>query len=422
MKQAILILLGAITIFGCNSQPKIDNTQLEYKNWSAQQKLAREVQGAMPGIDSVVAITDIMEVDGVKYVGLEVLYSKYLHWEYLGDLYFEEVSIRDVPPFDTAKFFETFQKEYGQIYGVENVERIEDNDYFGNCVPCKRTYVIKNIRLRMYGILPKDQERWSVRTDAMGIKKLPINASQKQWKQENLNEFVPEEVQTHFTEVATYFAVTAFKKMITLDTENELQNTIGNYIKAINDGNGTEELKMTHPKIVNGLRLDAEINNTVSFFDSAGFLSQNMKLGQVAYISPIISSKGSKYSKLIIMGSFELDFSTTEVTPDISYLFSMLPTIYKEKYGVSNVNADNETKIISVKNIEMPIYAVYNKEINGWKFSTVPYSYEGISSDKLWDGTIEKMDLSPDWWVEQMGRRLDQIDVIIPSEILLKLD
>ena len=426
MKKSIIIIFSLTILFGCNSQSKIDNTQLDYKDWSAQQKLVTAVTGSRPDIASVIAITDTIEVDGVKYVGLEVLYSKYLHWEYLGDLYFDDVSIRDVAPFDTAKFFETFEKEYGKIYGEENVERIEDNDYFGNCVPCKRMYVIKNIRLRMYGVLEQEESqyskaKWSVRPDSKGIEIIPKSASSKPKNQEILNKRVPNKIQSYFTEEATYYSVTEFKGTINLEPENELHNTVGNYIKAINDGNGAEELNMTHPKIVNALRLEAENNNTISFLDSAGFLCQNGNLNQVAYISPIISSNGSEYTKLIIIGSFKADFSATEITPDMSYLFSILPEIYKEKYGQSNVNADNETKIISVKNVEFPIYAVNNKEIGGWKFSTIPYSTEGISSAKLWKDTIKKTDLSADWWAGQMERRKDQIDVIIPSDILLQL-
>ena len=416
MRKTLLLFICFISFHGYS--------QNDHKDWSARQKTVNAVHGPMNyNIDSVIAITDFYEVKGVRYIGLDVIYSEYLHWENLRDLYFDEFERSEIPPFDTLKFYENFVTDYGKIYGADNVVRTEDVDFFSDCGQCERTYRIKNIRLKMYGVYYNDQKKWGTLPDSEGIEILPTPASKKPKSQEALNEIVPKKIQLHFRKDATYHPVAAFEGVVQLDPKNDLHKAIGIYIKAINEENGEEELKMTHPKIVNALRIYTDKKNTAPFLVSTGFLGQYVKMNQVVYIAPVLTSEEIKYTKLIIKGSFELDFSTMEVTPDVSFAFSMLPTMYQQRYGVSNVNADNETKIITISNVEFPIYAVHNSQIGEWKFTTVAYSpLKGISLDNLWEFTEKTIDASPEQWVEAMEDRKDQIDVIIPPDIILKLE
>lgn len=423
MIKTLIIILTTATLLGCSNNPKTNYPQLDYKDWSAQQKLINAVHGPQSyNIDSVIAITDVYEIDGKKYVGLDVIYSEYLHWENLGDLYFDGFEGSEIPSFDTLKFYENFVTDYGKIYGADNVVRIEDVDFFSDCGICQRMYRIKNIRLKMYGVYDNNRKDWNTRPDSKGIKAIPTTPSKKPRNQEYLNERIPKEVQSHFAKDATYYPVTAFEGAVQLDPKNDLHNALEIYMNAINEGNGLVELKMTHPKIINAI-LKTEGNNYASFLDSAGFLSQHMKLNQVAYIAPIISREDSQYTKLVFIGSFELDFSKVKIAPDVSYLYSMLPLTYQKQYGVSHVIADNETKIITIKSVAIPIYAAYHTQIGEWKFSTMPYSMRGLSLDNyLWQINKDKFDANPEWWVGQMEREKDQIDVIIPQDIILKLE
>ena len=136
------LLLFFICIISLNG-----SSQDEYKKWSARQEVMASVNSPFqggPSIDSVIGITDVIEIKGIKYVSLEVLYSEYLHWESLHELYYPDHQRGNTNSFDTTEFYENFEREYGQIYGSENVIREEDRRDRWKCSQCRRAYSIKN--------------------------------------------------------------------------------------------------------------------------------------------------------------------------------------------------------------------------------------------------------------------------------------
>jgi hypothetical protein len=396
-------------------------SQSNYKEWNARNQInisaTSESSESMSqalykevgiSIDSVISVTNVIEINKKKYAFMNALVSRYFDIETMISI---NKSKLDNNINNRKEFLNKWQNKYAPIYGKNNVLI----DSIGGYTK------ISNIPLKIYCAYITDRDeitdQWVYMPDTKNVSVLLLAPDMEKGIQKVLDRNVPTKIRAEFDETKPFFKPSIFKNDFSLLSTIELDKSLLYFIDACNEGNAEFELKMTHPKFLNIAMSDTGSRREII---KNGLMSSIFIIEKALSKSGIIEKKGQKYAKIVLSGGPKIDFSKQKNEGGMGMALGGMYMQMKSQFGEDNVILDKINWTITVINQELNLYAIYDSEIGGWQFSIIPFvPIKGEENNPLIKNALSPKQKFTSKYLDSLS---ESVDFIIPKEVLLKFN
>ena len=399
-----------------NARNQVYNSAKDESSKSMVQALEKEVGVS---IDSIVNITNVIEINQKKYACMNALVSRVFDLESI-------IAVNSKSNFDISELendinarkdlLKTWKNKYATIYGEDNV-LIDSVDGFS---------IISNIPIKIYCAYITDREeiadQWVYIPDTKNVSILLLAPDKEKGMQKVLDRQVPSKIRAEFDETKPFFKPAIFENDFSLLSTKELDKSLLYFIDACNEGNAEFELKMTHPKFLSFVMSMSEKQKVGSSREilSTGILRHLSVIEKPISISEIIENKGIKYAKIVLSGGPKISFGKYKNEESMTAVLGAMYMKLKSQYGEENVTLDKKNWILTIRNQELYLYAIYDSNIDGWQFSMTPYiPQEENNNIEFIKNSFSSAQKITSKYLDSLSK---SVDFIVPKEVLLKFN